>query len=51
LCNLCVVLPSNNMQIIEDFHLSMTHAIFSVIRHRVSERLEGDRAASTGTSD
>jgi D-sedoheptulose 7-phosphate isomerase len=51
LCNLCVVLPSNNMQIIEDFHLSMTHAIFSVIRHRVSERLQSDQAVSTGTSD
>ncbi len=51
LCNLCVVLPSNNMQIIEDFHLSMTHAIFSVIRHRVSESLRAEQALSTGTSD
>lgn len=51
LCNVCVILPSNNMQIIEDFHLSMTHAIFSVIRHRVSETLDGDRSVSTGTAD
>ncbi len=51
LCNLCVVLRSNNMQIIEDFHLSMTHAIFSVIRHRVSESLQAERIANTGTSD
>jgi D-sedoheptulose 7-phosphate isomerase len=51
LCNVCVILPSNNMQIIEDFHLSMTHAIFSVIRLRVSEDLEVQGLANTGTSD
>lgn len=37
LCDLCVVLPSDNMQIIEDFHLSVTHAMFSVIRGRISQ--------------
>jgi D-sedoheptulose 7-phosphate isomerase len=36
LCDVCVILPSDNMQIIEDFHLSVTHAIFSVIRQRIS---------------
>ncbi len=51
LCNICVILRSNNMQIIEDFHLSMTHAIFSVIRHRISEGLHVQRLATTGTSD
>lgn len=35
LCDVCVVVPSDNMQIIEDFHLSVTHAIFSVIRQRI----------------
>lgn len=37
LCDYCVVVPSNNMQIIEDFHLSVAHAMFSVIRDRISE--------------
>jgi D-sedoheptulose 7-phosphate isomerase len=51
LCNICVVLRSDNMQVIEDFHLSMTHAIFSVIRLRVSEKLDVQRLATTGTAD
>lgn len=37
LCDVCVVVPSDNMQIIEDFHLSVAHAIFSVICRRISE--------------
>jgi len=36
LCDYCIVVPSNNMQIIEDFHLSVAHAMFSVIRDRIS---------------
>jgi phosphoheptose isomerase len=51
LCDVCVILPSNNMQVIEDFHLSMTHAIFSVIRHKISEGIHVQRLAATGTSD
>src|SRR5579884_1797449 len=31
LCDICVVVPSDNMQIIEDLHVSITHAIFTVI--------------------
>jgi len=37
LCDVCVIVPSDNMQIIEDFHLSVAHAIFSVICRRISE--------------
>lgn len=37
LCNICIVIPSNNMQIIEDLHLSVAHAIFSVIRCKLSD--------------
>jgi len=37
LCEVCVVIPSDNMQIIEDFQLSVAHAIFSVIRQRLVE--------------
>jgi D-sedoheptulose 7-phosphate isomerase len=39
LCDVCVTIPSDNMQIIEDFHLSVTHAVFSVVRHRISENI------------
>jgi D-sedoheptulose 7-phosphate isomerase len=35
LCDLCIVIPSDNMQIIEDFHVSVTHALFTLIRHRI----------------
>jgi D-sedoheptulose 7-phosphate isomerase len=37
LCDVCVVIPSDNMQIIEDFHLSTAHALFTVVRQRVME--------------
>jgi D-sedoheptulose 7-phosphate isomerase len=49
LCDICMVLPSNNMQIIEDFHLSVTHAIFSVIRQKISNgQVQRQAASSTG---
>jgi D-sedoheptulose 7-phosphate isomerase len=46
LCDICIILPSNNMQVIEDFHLSVTHAIFSVIRHKISDGQVQRQAAS-----
>jgi len=51
LCDVCVVLPSNNMQIIEDFHLSVTHAISSVIRRRMLDELRVHRMAAIGMAD
>lgn len=38
LCDLCVIVPSNNMQIVEDLHLSMAHAIFRIVYARISGR-------------
>jgi len=38
LCDLCVVVPSDNMQVIEDFHLSVCHSLFVVIRNALQER-------------
>jgi len=35
LCDICVVVPSDNMQIIEDVHLSVTHSIFTSFRERL----------------
>lgn len=55
LCDVCVVLPSDNMQIIEDFHLSVTHAISSVIRQKVSHAVGVQQSsqpmAATGMAD
>jgi len=36
LSDLCLVVPSENMQHIEDIHLAATHAIFRAIRHRMT---------------
>ena len=38
LCDICVVVPSSNMQIIEDLHLAMGHSIFRVVHSRMSRR-------------
>lgn len=39
LCDQCVVIPSDNMQLIEDFHIAVTHSIFTTLKKRiVSER-------------
>jgi D-sedoheptulose 7-phosphate isomerase len=51
LCDICVIVPSNNMQLIEDFHLSVTHAVFSVVRHNIAERFQAQRLAASGSAD
>jgi D-sedoheptulose 7-phosphate isomerase len=38
LCDLCLVIPSANMQIIEDLHLSVAHSLFSIARQRIESR-------------
>jgi D-sedoheptulose 7-phosphate isomerase len=38
LCDACVVVRSDNMQVIEDLHLSIAHAIFTCVRDRVTNR-------------
>jgi len=35
LCDVCVVVPSDNMQIIEDLHLSIAHSVFRVLAHEI----------------
>jgi D-sedoheptulose 7-phosphate isomerase len=37
-CDICVVVPSDNMQIIEDLHLAMAHAIFRIVSSHMSRR-------------
>ena len=36
LCDVCLVVPSGNMQLIEDVHLSIAHCIFSIAHHQIS---------------
>jgi len=40
LCDQCMIVPCDNMQIIEDLHLCTTHAVFTVIRQRLCQKLE-----------
>ena len=35
LCRLCAIVPSDNMQIIEDLHVCIAHALFTAIRQRI----------------
>jgi D-sedoheptulose 7-phosphate isomerase len=51
LCDHCAVVPSDNMQIIEDFHLSVAHAMFSVIRDRISQAAPSRVFAKATSSD
>jgi D-sedoheptulose 7-phosphate isomerase len=37
-CDICAVVPSDDMQIIEDLHLAMAHAIFRMVYSRMSRR-------------
>lgn len=37
LCDLCLIVPSENMQIIEDLHLSVTHAVFTALRAKICQ--------------
>jgi phosphoheptose isomerase len=38
MCDICVVVPSNNMQIIEDLHLAMAHSIYRIVHSRITRR-------------
>jgi D-sedoheptulose 7-phosphate isomerase len=46
LCDICVIVPSNNMQIIEDLHLAMAHSIFRIVCGRISRRTMTASSAS-----
>src|SRR5215467_6611435 len=35
LCDMCLIVPSDNVQYIEDSHLGVMHAIFSAVRQRM----------------
>ena len=42
LCDLCVIIPSDNMQIIEDLHVSVNHSVFTSLRSRMLEAAAQD---------
>jgi hypothetical protein len=46
LCDLSVVIPSDNMQIIEDLHVSVSHALFTLVRNRIQLRAASVRTAA-----
>ncbi|HET9181303.1 MAG TPA: SIS domain-containing protein [Candidatus Angelobacter sp.] len=35
LCDICAVIPSDNMQLIEDVHHAVLHSMFTVLRERI----------------
>jgi D-sedoheptulose 7-phosphate isomerase len=37
LCDVCMIVPSDNMQVIEDLHLSIAHALFTSIRRKLCD--------------
>jgi D-sedoheptulose 7-phosphate isomerase len=38
MCDICAVVPSDNMQIIEDLHLAMAHSIYRIVHSRITRR-------------
>jgi D-sedoheptulose 7-phosphate isomerase len=38
LCDHCAIVPSNDMQIIEDLHLAIAHSVFRMVHARMSHR-------------
>jgi D-sedoheptulose 7-phosphate isomerase len=45
LCDVCLIVPSDNMQLIEDLHLSVFHSVFTTVRHRIAECARAKAAA------
>ena len=45
LCDLCLVVPSDNMQLIEDMHVSVSHAVFSAVRQHLANSFGSKTAA------
>lgn len=37
LCDVCVIVPSDCMQLIEDYHVAVTHAVFISLRYKISQ--------------
>jgi D-sedoheptulose 7-phosphate isomerase len=42
LCDLCLIVPCDNMQFIEDLHLCISHSIFTAVRHHFATKQIAD---------
>jgi D-sedoheptulose 7-phosphate isomerase len=42
LCDLCIIIPSDNMQVIEDLHVCVNHSIFTALRSRMLDAAAQD---------
>ena len=51
LCDVCIIIPSDNMQIIEDLHVSVAHAVFSVIRQRLCDDIHAKDLTASQAAD
>ncbi len=47
LCDVCLVVPSENMQIIEDLHTVIAHALATILHNKVANANSEDTRAST----
>ncbi len=45
LCDRCLIVPSDNMQMIEDLHLCIAHALFTCVRRMLHDRSGQTRCA------
>lgn len=50
LCGACAVVPSDNVQMIEDMHHAILHSIFTVVRKRLHSTAPLATAASAGST-
>jgi D-sedoheptulose 7-phosphate isomerase len=51
LCDLCLVVPCDNMQHIEDSHLAVSHAVFTALRNYISALpVRASAVAATSTA-
>jgi len=56
LCDLCLVVPCDNMQFIEDLHVCISHSIFTAVRHhfankQIAQVLPASRPAQAYSAD
>jgi D-sedoheptulose 7-phosphate isomerase len=42
LCDACIIIPSENMQVIEDLHLCVAHSLFTSLRSKFAQHVSSD---------
>jgi D-sedoheptulose 7-phosphate isomerase len=47
LCDQCMIVPCDNMQVIEDLHLCAAHALFTAVRRSACQQIEAIGAAAS----